>query len=303
MSRKHVASVLHRALLAARSHSSSSTAQKAAMTHGGILNNNSTVAKNDEREQQNVGRRGTKLRQNVLHSKGKDIDGRFRWVGSGIGYASDAAVSTSGSNGNGSMVPVNSGAILNALKTPNSEPNYAQENHRVDKIGDPDKRAFTYFVLTGGRMIYASAIRLAVLKFLMSMSATADVLALASLEVDLSKIQRGTTTTVKWRGKPVFIRRRTADEIAKENAVDLGELRDKQADADRTQNPEWLVVVGVCTHLGCVPIANAGDYNGWFCPCHGSHYDASGRIRKGPAPENLEVPEYSFQDETTMIVG
>jgi ubiquinol-cytochrome c reductase iron-sulfur subunit len=246
------------------------------MTHGGILNNNSTVAKNDEREQQNVGRRG---------------------------YASDAAVSTSGSNGNGSMVPVNSGAILNALKTPNSEPNYAQENHRVDKIGDPDKRAFTYFVLTGGRMIYASAIRLAVLKFLMSMSATADVLALASLEVDLSKIQPGTTTTVKWRGKPVFIRRRTADEIAKENAVDLGELRDKQADADRTQNPEWLVVVGVCTHLGCVPIANAGDYNGWFCPCHGSHYDASGRIRKGPAPENLEVPEYSFQDETTMIVG
>jgi ubiquinol-cytochrome c reductase iron-sulfur subunit len=276
MSRKQVASVIRRALLAARSHSSSSTAQKAAMTHGGILNNNSTVAKNDEREQQNVGRRG---------------------------YASDAAVSTSGSNGNGSMVPVNSGAILNALKTPNSEPNYAQENHRVDKIGDPDKRAFTYFVLTGGRMIYASAIRLAVLKFLMSMSATADVLALASLEVDLSKIQPGTTTTVKWRGKPVFIRRRTADEIAKENAVDLGELRDKQADADRTQNPEWLVVVGVCTHLGCVPIANAGDYNGWFCPCHGSHYDASGRIRKGPAPENLEVPEYSFQDETTMIVG
>ena len=152
-------------------------------------------------------------------------------------------------------------------------------------------------------MIYASAIRLAVLKFLMSMSASADVLALASLEVDLSKIQPGTTTTVKWRGKPVFIRRRTADEIAKENAVDVGELRDAQTDAERTQKPEWLVVVGVCTHLGCVPIANAGDYNGWFCPCHGSHYDASGRIRKGPAPENLEVPEYSFQDETTMIVG
>jgi len=219
------------------------------------------------------------------------------------GYSSDAAVSTSGSSGDGSVVPVNSGAILNALKTPNSEPNYAQENHRVDKIGDPDKRAFTYFVLTGGRMIYASAIRLAVLKFLMSMSASADVLALASLEVDLSKIQPGTTTTVKWRGKPVFIRRRTPDEIARENAVNIAELRDQQSDADRTQNPEWLVVVGVCTHLGCVPIANAGDYNGWFCPCHGSHYDASGRIRKGPAPENLEVPEYSFSDETTMVVG
>ena len=223
------------------------------------------------------------------------------FLSSRTGYASDA-VSTSGSS-SGSLAPVNSGAILNALKTPNSEPNYAQENHRVDKIGDPDKRAFTYFVLTGGRMIYASAIRLAVLKFLMSMSASADVLALASLEVDLSKIQPGTTTTVKWRGKPVFIRRRTEDEIAKEIAVDVGELRDAQTDAERTQKPEWLVVVGVCTHLGCVPIANAGDYNGWFCPCHGSHYDASGRIRKGPAPENLEVPEYSFPDETTMVVG
>lgn len=152
-------------------------------------------------------------------------------------------------------------------------------------------------------MIYASALRLVVLKFLLSMSASADVLALASLEVDLSKIEVGQTVTVKWRGKPVFIRRRTPAEIEKEVAVDSGELRDPQADADRAQNPEWLVVVGVCTHLGCVPISNAGDYNGWFCPCHGSHYDASGRIRKGPAPYNLEVPEYKFLDETKMIVG
>lgn len=152
-------------------------------------------------------------------------------------------------------------------------------------------------------MIYASALRLVVLKFLLSMSASADVLALASLEVDLSKIEVGQTVTVKWRGKPVFIRRRTPAEIEKEVTVDSGELRDPQADADRAQNPEWLVVVGVCTHLGCVPISNAGDYNGWFCPCHGSHYDASGRIRKGPAPYNLEVPEYKFLDETKMIVG
>ena len=152
-------------------------------------------------------------------------------------------------------------------------------------------------------MIYASALRLVVLKFLLSMSASADVLALASLEVDLSKIEVGQTVTVKWRGKPVFIRRRTPAEIEKEVTVDSGELRDPQADTDRAQNPEWLVVVGVCTHLGCVPISNAGDYNGWFCPCHGSHYDASGRIRKGPAPYNLEVPEYKFLDETKMIVG
>ena len=152
-------------------------------------------------------------------------------------------------------------------------------------------------------MIYASALRLLVLKFLLSMSASADVLALASLEVDLTKVDIGQTVTVKWRGKPVFIRRRTPAEIEKEVAVDSGELRDPQADTDRAQNPEWLVVVGVCTHLGCVPISNAGDYNGWFCPCHGSHYDASGRIRKGPAPYNLEVPEYKFLDDTKMIIG
>lgn len=143
-----------------------------------------------------------------------------------------------------------------------------------------------------------------VLKFLLSMSASADVLALASLEVDLSKIEVGQTVTVKWRGKPVFIRRRTGAEIEKEQAVDVGALRDPQTDADRVKaDPSWLVVVGVCTHLGCVPISNAGDYNGWFCPCHGSHYDASGRIRRGPAPYNLEVPEYSFISDTKMMVG
>jgi ubiquinol-cytochrome c reductase iron-sulfur subunit len=120
--------------------------------------------------------------------------------------------------------------------------------------------------MTGGRFIYASAIRLAVLKFVLSMSATADVLALASLEVDLGKIEPGQTVTVKWRGKPVFIRRRTAAEIAREAAVAVKDLRDQQADSERTVNPEWLIVVGVCTHLGCVPLPGAGDYNGWFCP-------------------------------------
>lgn len=180
---------------------------------------------------------------------------------------------------------------------------YDESNHSVDKPGDPSKRAFTYMVLTGGRIIYASALRLAVLKFLLSMSASADVLALASLEVDLSKIEVGQTVTVKWRGKPVFIRRRTEGEIEKEVAVDVGSLRDPQADVDRATDPQWMVLVGVCTHLGCVPISNAGDYNGWFCPCHGSHYDASGRIRKGPAPYNLEVPEYKFMDGDKMVVG
>jgi len=202
-----------------------------------------------------------------------------------------------------STTAVNSGAVARALKTPAHAVEYDVSNHTVAKAGDPDKRAFTYFVMTGGRVIYASALRLAVLKFLMSMSATADVLALASLEVDLSKVELGSTVTVKWRGKPVFIRRRTPAEIAKEAAVDVASLRDPQADSERAANPEWLVAVGVCTHLGCVPIANAGDYNGWFCPCHGSHYDASGRIRKGPAPENLEVPEYKFLDGDKMLIG
>ena len=152
-------------------------------------------------------------------------------------------------------------------------------------------------------MIYASALRLVVLKFLLSMSASADVLALASLEVDLTKVEVGQTVTVKWRGKPVFIRRRTPAEIEREVAVDNGELRDPQSDVERAQKPEWLVVVGVCTHLGCVPISNAGDYNGWFCPCHGSHYDTSGRIRKGPAPLNLEIPPYEFVDDNKIVVG
>ena len=113
----------------------------------------------------------------------------------------------------------------------------------------------------------------------------------------------GNTITVKWRGKPVFIRHRTEEEIAEANAVDVSSLRDPQSDTDRTNNQQWLVALGVCTHLGCVPITNAGDYKGWFCPCHGSHYDNSGRIRKGPAPLNLEIPEWSFMDDTLLKLG
>jgi len=158
-------------------------------------------------------------------------------------------------------------------------------------------------VLTGGRFIYASAIRLVILKFILSMTASDDVLALASLEVDLSNIEPGQTVTVKWRGKPVFIRHRTPKEIEAAKAEPVSSLRDPQEDSERAVNPEWLVVIGVCTHLGCVPLANAGDYNGWFCPCHGSHYDLSGRIRKGPAPYNLEVPQYKFLSEDKLLVG
>ncbi len=105
------------------------------------------------------------------------------------------------------------------------------------------------------------------------MSASDDVLAMANTEVDISNINMGQGITIKWRGKPVFIRRRTADEIEKEGAVPMNLLRDEEEDSDRVINPEWLVVLGICTHLGCVPLSNAGEYGGWFCPCHGSHYD------------------------------
>lgn len=134
------------------------------------------------------------------------------------------------------------------------------------------------------------------------MSASADVLALASAEFDISELAVGSTMTVKWRGKPVFIRHRTPDEISKEEAVNLSVLKDPQNDKDRVQDPEWLIVLGICTHLGCVPISGAGDYGGWFCPCHGSHYDTSGRIRKGPAPLNLEIPPYTLADGK-LVVG
>jgi len=133
------------------------------------------------------------------------------------------------------------------------------------------------------------------------MSASADVLALASADFDISGIKKGTTVTVKWRGKPVFIKHRTEEEIAEAEQVSLTSLVDPQPDQSRVQVPEWLIVIGVCTHLGCVPIPNAGEFKGWFCPCHGSHYDTSGRIRKGPAPLNLEIPPYTLADDRVVL--
>ena len=113
----------------------------------------------------------------------------------------------------------------------------------------------------------------------------------------------GKTITVLWRGKPVFIRRRTQEEIDEARSVKMEDLIHPEKDEDRAKNPEWLVMLGVCTHLGCVPLNDKGDYNGWFCPCHGSHYDTSGRIRKGPAPWNMEVPKYEFVDANTIKIG
>ena len=140
------------------------------------------------------------------------------------------------------------------------------------------------------------------------MNPAADTLALASTEIDLSSLEEGQSITVKWRGKPVFVRHRTPDEIKQAKEVLIDDMRDPQTDADRVANEKYIVLVGVCTHLGCVPLGQkTGDikglYGGWFCPCHGSHYDHSGRIRKGPAPTNLEVPSYKFLSDTLIRIG
>ena len=141
-----------------------------------------------------------------------------------------------------------------------------------------------------------------------SLNPSQDVLALASTEVDISQIEVGQAITVKWRGKPVFIRHRTPEEIKTAEETDINTLRDPQTDDQRVEKPEWLIVVGVCTHLGCVPQGQKpseprGQYGGWFCPCHGSEYDTSGRIRRGPAPLNLPVPEYVFESDTLVKIG
>jgi ubiquinol-cytochrome c reductase iron-sulfur subunit len=135
-----------------------------------------------------------------------------------------------------------------------------------------------------------------------------DTLALASTEIDLSPLKEGQSLTVIWRGKPVFIKHRTPQEITEAKNTDLNDLIDIEDDADRVKNDKWLVVLGVCTHLGCVPLGQKtsdvkGEYGGWFCPCHGSHYDTSGRIRKGPAPKNLPVPPYVFLNESRIKIG
>ncbi|KAI0963117.1 hypothetical protein AcW1_000288 [Taiwanofungus camphoratus] len=145
-------------------------------------------------------------------------------------------------------------------------------------------RSVSYFMIGSLGLLSASVAKSTVTEFLSTMAASADVLAMARVEVELANIPEGKNVIIKWRGKPVFIRHRTQDEIKEAQGTDWKTLRDPQPDDARTKRPEWLVMLGVCTHLGCVPIGEAGDYGGWFCPCHGSHYDISGRVRKGPAP-------------------
>ncbi len=191
-------------------------------------------------------------------------------------------------------------------------------SHAEDHEGT--RRDFLYYATAGTGVVATAA---AVWPLVDQMNPSADVQALSSIRVDVSGIEPGTQLTVKWLGKPVFIRRRTPEEIEEARAVDLTDLPDSDArnanlgpdtpgdDGNRSLPPfgeaedtgEWLVQIGVCTHLGCVPLGDAGDFGGWFCPCHGSHYDTSGRIRKGPAPENLPVPLAEFVDASTIKLG
>ena len=185
-------------------------------------------------------------------------------------------------------------------------------SHADDHAGT--RRDFLYYATAGAGTVAAGA---AAWTLVNQMNPSADVQALSSIQVDVSGVEVGSQLTVKWLGKPVFIRRRTPEEIAAGRAVELSELTDQNAqnandptalatDENRTLDDagEWLVQLGVCTHLGCVPIGDgAGDFGGWFCPCHGSHYDTAGRIRKGPAPQNLHIPVAEFVNETTLKLG
>ena len=176
------------------------------------------------------------------------------------------------------------------------------------------RRDFLYVATAATGAVLGAA---AVWPLIDQMNPSRDVLALATIEVPVDGVEPGTQLVVKWRGKPVFIRRRTAEEITEARAVPLDELKDPLArndnisgavpatDENRTldEQGEWLVQIGVCTHLGCVPIVDAGEFGGWFCPCHGSHYDKAGRIRQGPAPENLHIPQAAFVSDTVIRLG
>ena len=178
-------------------------------------------------------------------------------------------------------------------------------NNQGNESDDETRRDFLIISTTAVGAVGAA---LAAWPFIDLMNPSRDVLALASTEIDLSGIEDGQAITAIWRGKPIFIRKRTVLEIKTARNIDLSKLKDPEKDEERVQKPEWLVMIGICTHLGCIPLGNKtgqakGEYNGWFCPCHGSHYDTSGRIRKGPAPKNFAVPPYKFTSDTTILIG
>ncbi|MCB1969655.1 MAG: ubiquinol-cytochrome c reductase iron-sulfur subunit [Geminicoccaceae bacterium] len=174
-----------------------------------------------------------------------------------------------------------------------------------DHAGGGTRRDFLEVLAWSSAAVGAGCLALPLID---SMNPSADVLALSSTEVNISGIDEGMAITVTWRGSPVFVRHRTPEEIEEAETVNVADLRDPQTDESRVEKPAWLVVMGVCTHLGCVPVGNLptdnrGEFGGWFCPCHGSQFDTSGRIRKGPAPLNLPVPPYTFLSDDVIKIG
>ncbi len=174
--------------------------------------------------------------------------------------------------------------------------------------GDADRGTRRDFLELVSWSTLAVGTAVALWPFIDSLNPSKEVLALASTEVDLEPIEVGQRVTVMWRGKPVFVAHRSQEEIEAARATPVDELRDPEPDEQRVQRPEWLIVIGICTHLGCVPVGQRsgeprGDWGGWFCPCHGSHYDTAGRIRKGPAPRNLDLPPYTFVTDTLVRIG
>ena len=167
-------------------------------------------------------------------------------------------------------------------------------------MDDPSRRDFLY-IATGA--IGAVGLAGVAWPLISQMQPDASTLAASTTEVDLSPVAEGQIITVKWQGKPVFVRHRTAKEIEDARATPMSALKDPATDESRAQKPEWLIVIGICTHLGCVPIGHEGQYEGWLCPCHGSIYDTSGRIRQGPAPLNLYLPPYKYTAESKVLIG
>jgi ubiquinol-cytochrome c reductase iron-sulfur subunit len=178
------------------------------------------------------------------------------------------------------------------------------EKNNISTKKDEGTTRRDFMVLTATSMAAVGG-ACAVWPLLDSLNPSQDVLAASSIEVDIGHLQPGQSMTVKWRGKPVFIRHRTDEDVKEARSVKMSELPDPQEDSARVLPgyEKWLVMIGICTHLGCVPIGGQGEFDGWLCPCHGSHYDSSGRIRKGPAPTNLEVPHYEFISDTKIKIG
>ncbi|MBL12783.1 MAG: ubiquinol-cytochrome c reductase iron-sulfur subunit [Rhodospirillaceae bacterium] len=184
------------------------------------------------------------------------------------------------------------------------------DSESQENDSSPHEETRRDFLMISTVSVGAIGAGLAAWPFIDLMNPSKDVLALASTEIDLSGIEEGQSITAMWRGKPIFIRRRTDREINEAQTVKLSDLKDPETDDQRVKKgkSQWLVMVGICTHLGCIPMGNKsgqtrGEYNGWFCPCHGSHYDTSGRIRKGPAPKNFPIPPYKFLSDNTILIG